>query len=112
MAMGMVIGMIITTMEIGMIIDGLTVGIIAITTIGMIMGLDGLTVLAVVPVGILVTERMSPRGMAITLIPTNATPRGTAGIHAPIIIMGIRAAARSGAMALRPQPCRALSRLR
>ena len=105
MATGMVIGMIITTMEIGriitmgmgMIIDGLTVGTMAITTIGMIMGPDGLTVpAAVVLVGIRVTERMSPQGMAITLIPTSATPRGTAGIHAPIIIMGIKAPRRQG----------------
>jgi hypothetical protein len=79
-----------------MIIDGLTAGTMAITTIGMIMGLDGLTVLAVVLVGIRVTERMSPQGMGITLIPTSATPRGTAGIHAPIIIMGIKAPRREG----------------
>jgi hypothetical protein len=75
-----------------MIIDGLTAGTMAITTIGMIMGLDGLTVLVVL-VGIQVTERMSPRGMAITLIPTSVTPRGMAGIRAPTIIMGIKARA-------------------
>ena len=96
MAMGMVIGMIITTMGIGMIIDGLTAGTMAITTIGMIMGLDGLTALARVLVGIRVTERMSPRGMAITLIPTSVTPRGMAGIHAPTIIMGIKARPTEG----------------
>jgi hypothetical protein len=88
--MGMVIGMIITAMGIGMIIDGLTAGTMAITTIGMIMDPDGLTVLAVVPVGTRATERMSPHGMGITLTPTSATPQGTAGIHAPIIIMGIK----------------------
>ena len=96
MAMGMVIGMIITTMGIGMIIDGLTMGTIGITTIGMIMDPDGLTVLAVVLVGIRVTERMSPRGMALTLIPASAIPRGMAGIHAPTIIMGIKARPTEG----------------
>ena len=91
----MVIGMSIT-MGIGMIIDGLTAGTMAITTIGMIMGLDGLTVLAVVLVGIRVTERMSPQGMAITLIPTSVTRRGMAGIHAPTTIMGIKRALPKG----------------
>src|SRR5690242_4833137 len=95
--MAMVIGMIIITMQIGMIItmgiiiDGPTAGTMVITTTGMIMDLDGLTVLAVVPVGIRATERMSPQGMAITLTPTSVTPRGTAGIRAPIIIMGTKA---------------------
>ena len=81
----------------GMIMDqgGPTVGTMAMTTIGTIMGPGGLTVVTVVLVGIRVTERMSPQGMAITLTPTSVTPRGTAGIHAPIIIMGIKALYRS-----------------
>ena len=78
----------------------------AITTIGMIMGLDGLTVLAVVLVGIRVTERMSPQGMGITLTPTNATPQGTAGIHAPIIIMGIKARCGAGRLLALAPPLR------
>jgi len=81
----------IITMGIGMIIDGLTAGTIAIMTIGMIMDPDGLTVLAGVLVGIRVTERMSPQDMGITRTPTSATPLAMAGIHAPIIIMAIRA---------------------
>ena len=72
---------------------GPTVGAMAMTTIGMIMGPGGLTVVAVVLVGIRVTEGMSPQGMGITLTPISVTPRGTAGIHAPIIVMGIRAPA-------------------
>jgi hypothetical protein len=84
------------TMGIGMIIDGPTAVTMAITTIGMIMGLDGLTAPAGVLVGIRVTERTSPRGMAITLIPTNVTPRGMAGIHALIITMDIKASPTEG----------------
>ena len=69
---------------------GLTVGAM-VMTIGMIVGPGGPTVEVMVLVGILVTERMSPQVMGITLIPTSATPQDTAGIHAPIIIMGIKA---------------------
>src|SRR6476469_3108152 len=80
---------------IGMIMDpdGLTVVAMGMAMIGMIMGPGGLTVVAAVLVGIRATERMSPQGMAITLTPTTATPPDTAGIHAPTIIMSIRAAA-------------------
>jgi hypothetical protein len=99
MATGMVItgimitGM-VTTAMVTMImgLGGLTVVAMVITMIGMIMDPGGLTVLAVVLVGTRVTERMPPQAMGITLIPTSATPPATAGIHAHII-MGIRASA-------------------
>jgi hypothetical protein len=42
-----------------------------------------------VMVGIRVTEHMLAQVMAITPIPTNALPQGTAGIHAPIMTMAI-----------------------
>jgi hypothetical protein len=100
MAMAMVTGMVAM---IGMIMGpgGLTVGAMGMAMIGMIMGPGigmivgpgGLTVVAMGMVGIRVTERMSPQGMAITLTPTSATPQGTAGIHAPIITMAISASA-------------------
>ena len=42
----------------------------------------------VVVVGIRVTESMPAQAMAITLIPTSALPRDTAGIHALTMSMG------------------------
>ena len=74
---------------IGMIMGpgGPTVEIMGMTTIGMIVGRGGLMAGATVLVGILATAPMSPQGMAITLIPTSASPQGMAGIHAPITTM-------------------------
>jgi hypothetical protein len=69
---------------------GLTVGAMEIATGMMIAGPGLLTVEEVVLVGIRVTVRMSPLGMAITLIPTGALPLGMAGIRAPLIIMATR----------------------
>jgi hypothetical protein len=63
-------------------------------TVGVVMEEDvgGLTVevmgmVGAVVVGIPVTEHMSAQVMAITPIPTNALPQGTAGIHAPIMMI-------------------------
>ena len=92
--MGMV-GMTIMVMAItGMI--GLTAGAMGIATGMMIAVLGLLTVGVTGLVGIRVTERMPPQDT--TIRPTNVSTHGTAGIHAPIIIMGIRAAGRSGAI--------------
>jgi hypothetical protein len=85
---GMVGTTIIVMATTGMI--GLTVGAMEIATGMMIAGRGLLTVEEMVLVGIRVTVRMSPLGMAITLIPTSASPLGMAGIRAPIIIMAIR----------------------
>ena len=66
------------------------------TAIAMIGIVDpvGRIVGVMVLVGIRVMERMSPRGMATTLTPTSVTTRRMAGIHAPIIITGIRSSVR------------------
>jgi hypothetical protein len=63
--------------------------------VGVVMDLGGLTVEAMgmvgaVVVGIRVPEYMLAQVMAITPIPTNALPQGTAGIHAPIMTTNIR----------------------
>jgi hypothetical protein len=60
--------------------------------VGVVMDPGGLTAEAMgmvgaVMVGIRVTEHMLARVMAITPIPTNALPPGTAGIHAPTMSM-------------------------
>jgi hypothetical protein len=65
-------------------------GMVGMTMIGMIMGPGGSTVVVGVVVRIRVTECLWDQVMVITLIPTSATPQGTAGIHAPIITMAIR----------------------
>jgi hypothetical protein len=92
MDMAMVTGM--GTVITGMIMGpgGLMAGIMGMTMIGIIVVPGELTLAVMVLVGIRVTERMSPQGMAITLIPTSASPQDTAGIHAPIImaIRGVR----------------------
>ena len=88
MAMGTVVMVTAGTI---MGLAGLTVGAMGMTMIGMIVGPGGPTVGVMALVGIRVTERMSPQGMGITLTPTSVTPQGTAGIHAPIIIMGTEA---------------------
>jgi hypothetical protein len=67
---------------------GLTAGAMGMTMIGTIMGPGGPTV--GVMVRIRVTERMPPQDT--TIRPTNVSTHATAGIHAPIIIMAIRAA--------------------
>jgi hypothetical protein len=96
MIMGMV-GTAIMVMAItGMI--GLTLGAMGIATGMMIAGLGLLTLGVTGLVGIRVTERMPPRDT--TIRPTNVSTHGTAGIHASIIIMAIRAAARSGVLRL------------
>lgn len=83
--MGMV-GTTIMVMAItGMI--GLTVGAMGIAIGMMIAGPGLLTVGVTGRVGIRVTERMPPRDT--TIRPTNVSTHGTAGIHAPIIIMAI-----------------------
>jgi hypothetical protein len=61
-------------------------------TVGVVMDVGGLTVEAMGKVGtvmvsIRVTEHMLAQVMAITPIPTNALPQGTAGIHAPIMMI-------------------------
>jgi hypothetical protein len=65
-------------------------GTVGMMMIGMMMGLDGLAVVMVGVGRIRVTACMSPQVTATTPIPTGATPRGTAGIHAPIMTMAIR----------------------
>jgi hypothetical protein len=75
----------------GMVIVAATAGK---ATVGVVMDVGGLTVEAMgkvgaVMVGIRVTEHMLAQVMAITPIPTNALPQGTAGIHAPIMTMAI-----------------------
>src|SRR5512143_343316 len=88
--MGMV-GTTIMVMAItGMI--GLPVGTTGMTMIGMIVGPGGLTGGGMALVGIRVTERMPPRDT--TIRPTNVSTHGTAGIHAPIIIMAINSRAQ------------------
>ena len=89
--MPIMMGMIGTTIMVMAITTmiGLTGGATETTMIGMIVGPGGLTVGGMVLVGIRVTERTTPPSMVITLIPTSATPQGTAGIHVPTIIMGI-----------------------
>src|ERR1044072_6491477 len=118
MIMGMVgtvimMGMVGTTIMVmaitGMI--GLTLEAMGIATGMRIAGLGLLTVGVMGLVGIRVTERMQPQDL--TTRKTNVSTHGTAGIHAPTITMAIRAAGEVGFVkALRPEPCRALSRLR
>jgi hypothetical protein len=77
-------------------------------TAGMVMDLGGLTVEAMgmvgavmvgaVVVGIRAPESMSVPVMATTLIPINALPQGTAGIHAPIMAMSIRPAVTAASL--------------
>ncbi len=90
--MGM-IGTTIMAMAItGMI--GLTAGAMGITMIGMMIAVPGLLTVGVTGrVGIRATERLPPQDT--TIRPTNVSTHATAGIHAPIIIMGIRPAGRS-----------------
>jgi formate hydrogenlyase subunit 3/multisubunit Na+/H+ antiporter MnhD subunit len=102
--MGM-IGTTITVMAItGMI--GLTAGAMGIAIGMMIAGPGLLTVGVTGRVGIRVTERTPPQDTNIH--PTNVSTHATAGIHARIIIMTIRAAL----MAPWLQPSRALPRPR
>ena len=61
-------------------------GMIGVTTMGMITDPGGRTILMVA--GIRVTESMPPQVMAIMLIPTSASHRDTAGIHALTMSMG------------------------
>ena len=87
--MGMA-GMTIMVMAItGMI--GLTAGAMGIATGMMIAVLGLLTVGVTGLVGIRATERTPAQDT--TIRPTNVSTHGTAGIHAPTIIMAIRAAA-------------------
>ena len=100
--MPIMMGMVGTTIMVmaitGMI--GLTAAAMGIATGMMIAVLGLLTVGVTGLVGIRATERMPPQ--ETTIRPTNVSTHGTAGIHAPTITMAIRAAVRSGAMALRP----------
>ena len=60
--------------------------------IGMMMGPDGLGAMAIIGAVVdPVSECMSAQVMAITPIPTSASRPGTAGTHAPITTMGIKA---------------------
>jgi len=94
--MAIMMGMIGTTIMVmaitGMI--GLTAGAMGITMIGMMIAGPGLLTVGVTGlVGIRATERTPPQDT--TIRPTNVSTHATAGIHAPIIIMGIRPAGRS-----------------
>ena len=87
--MPIMMGMVGTTIMVmaitGMI--GLTAGAMGIATGMMIAVLGLLTVGVTGLVGIRVTERTPPQDT--TIRPTNVSTHATAGIHAPIIIMGI-----------------------
>jgi hypothetical protein len=92
-AMGMVIIVATAMATMDMVIVAAAAGKAAV---GVVMDVGGLTVEAMgmvgaVVVGIRVTEHMSAQVMAITPIPTNALPQGTAGIRAPIMTTDIRA---------------------
>jgi hypothetical protein len=90
--MAIMMGMIGTTIMVMAITGtiGLTAGAMGIAT-GMMIAVLGLLTEGVMGlVGIRVTERMPPQDT--TIRPTNVSIHATAGIHAPIIIMAIRAA--------------------
>ena len=90
--MAIMMGMVGTTIMVMAItrMIGLTAGAMGIATGMMIAVLGLLTVGVTGLVGIRAMERMPPQDT--TIRPTNVSIHATAGIHAPIIIMAIRAA--------------------
>ena len=90
--MAIMMGMVGTTIMVMAItrMIGLTAGAMGIAT-GMMIAVLGLLTEGVMGlVGIRAMERMPPQDT--TIRPTNVSIHATAGIHAPIIIMAIRAA--------------------
>ena len=87
--MPIMMGMVGTTIMVMAITGtiGLTAGAMGIAT-GMMIAVPGLLTVGVTGLaGIRATERMLPQDT--TIRPTNVSTHATAGIHAPLIIMGI-----------------------